>query len=73
MVTETENLWDEKDAMVEKQEEILPSQKDAPIFMKWSLDDETFLSKLTSESITLADTALGRQLQLIEKGTQYCY
>ena len=29
-----------KDAMAEKWKEILQSQKDAPIFMKWSADDE---------------------------------
>ena len=29
-----------KDAMAEKWKEILQSQKDAPIFMKWSADNE---------------------------------
>ncbi len=59
MVIETETSGMKKDALFEKMEEILQSQKDAPIFMKWSADDEIFLSELTSESITLADTPLG--------------
>ena len=37
-----------KDAMAEKWKEILQSQKNAPIVMKWSADDEVNLSKLTS-------------------------
>ena len=53
--------------MAEKWKEILQSQKDAPIFIKWSADDEVTLSKLTSEPITLADTALGRHQQVIKR------
>ena len=56
-----------KDAMAEKWKEILQSQEDAPIFMKWSADDETNLSKLTSKPIILADTALGRHQQTIKR------
>ena len=56
-----------KDAMAEKWKEILQSQKDAPIFGRWSADDEVNLSKLTSEPITLADTALGRHQQIIKR------
>ncbi len=56
-----------KDAMAEKWKEILQSQKDAPIFMKWSADDEKNLSKLTSKPIILADTALGRHQQTIKR------
>ena len=35
-------LWDEKgfNSMAEKCEEVLDSQKDAPIFSKWSATDE---------------------------------
>ncbi len=42
-------------------------RKFAPIFMKWSADDKKNLSKLTSEPITLADTALGRHQQIIKR------
>ena len=38
-----------KDAIAEKWKEILQSQKDALIFIKWSADDEVNLSKLASE------------------------
>ena len=56
-----------KGAMTEKWKEILQSQRDAPVFMKWNADDEKKLSKLTSEPITLADTALGRHQQSIKR------
>jgi len=56
-----------KDAMAKKWKEILQSQKDAPISKKWSADDEVNLLKLTSEPITLADTALGRHQQIIKR------
>ena len=56
-----------KDAMAEKWKEILQSQKDAPICIKWSAKDELNLSQLTSRPITLADTALGRHQQVIKR------
>ena len=56
-----------KYAMAEKWKEILQSQKDAQIFIKWSADDEVNLSKLTSESVTLVDTAVGRHQQVIKR------
>ena len=56
-----------KDAKAEKWKEILQSQKDAPIFIKWSANDEVNLSKLESKPITLADTALGRHQQIIKR------
>jgi hypothetical protein len=56
-----------KDAMAEKWKEILQSQKDAPICIKWSANDEANLSQLTSRPITLADTALGRHQQVIKR------
>ena len=49
-----------KDAMAAKWKKALESQKDAPICSKWSAADEIILAKLTSQQITLADTALGR-------------
>ena len=56
-----------KDAMAEKWKEMLQRQKEAPIFIKWSVDDEVNLSKLTSESVTLVDTAVGRHQQIIKR------
>ena len=56
-----------KDAMAAKWKEVLESQKDAPIFSKWSAADEINLAKLTSQPITLADTALGRHQQTIKR------
>ena len=56
-----------KDAMAEKWKEILQSQKDASICIKWSAKDELNLSQLTSRPITLADTALGRHQQVIKR------
>ena len=53
--------------MAEKWKEILQSRKDAPIFGRWSANDEVNLSKLTSEPIPLADTALGRLQQIIKR------
>ena len=43
-------LWDEKgfNSTAEKWEEVLDSQKDAPIFSKWSATDEIKFAKLTS-------------------------
>jgi hypothetical protein len=38
-----------KDAMAEKWTEILRSQKDAPIFMKWSADDEKIVKSHLSQ------------------------
>ena len=43
-----------KNAMAEKWKEILQSQKDAPIRIKWSAKDELNSSQLTSTPITLA-------------------
>jgi hypothetical protein len=56
-----------KDAMAEKWKDILQSQKDAPICIKWSAKDELNLSQLTSRPMTLADTALGRHQQVIKR------
>ncbi len=56
-----------KDAMAAKWKEALESQKDAPICSKWSAADEINLAKLTSQPITLADTALGRHQQTIKR------
>jgi hypothetical protein len=52
--------WMKKDAMASKWKEVLDSQKEAPICSKWSAMDEMKLATLTSQPITLADTALGR-------------
>ena len=52
-----------KDAMAAKWKEVLESQKDTPICSKWSAADDINLAKLTSQPITLADTALGRHQQ----------
>ena len=56
-----------KDAMAAKWKEVLDSQKEAPICSKWSATDDMKLATLTSQSITLADTALGRHQQIIKK------
>ena len=56
-----------KDAMVEKWKKILQSQKNAPIFGRWSANDEVILSKFTSDPIILADTTLGRHQQIIKR------
>ena len=47
--------------MAEKCEEVLDSQKDAPICSKWSATGKIKLATLTSLPITKSDTALGRQ------------
>ena len=48
-----------KDAMVSKWREILEIGQDALPFEGWSEDDERKLNTLTSQPITMADTALG--------------
>ncbi len=53
--------------MAAKWKEVLNSQKEAPICSKWSATDEIKLATLTSQPITLADTALGRHQQIIKK------
>ena len=62
-------LWDVKGfySMAEKWEEVLDSQKEAPICSKWSAMYEMKLATLTSQPITLADTALGRHQQTVKK------
>ena len=57
--------------MSEKWKEILRSQKDAPIFKKWSADNEVNLSKLTSEPVALVDTAVGMHQQIIKRQVHY--
>ena len=47
--------------------QVLDGQKEAPICSKWSATDEIKLATLTSQPITLADTALGRHQQTIKK------
>jgi len=56
-----------KDAMAAKWKEVLDSQKEKPICSKWNATDEMKLATLTSQPITLADTALGRHQQIIKK------
>ena len=56
-----------KDAMAEKWKEIIQSQKDAPICIKWSAKDEFNSSQLTSTPITLANTAMGRHQRVIKR------
>ena len=53
--------------MAAKWKEVLDSQKEAPICSKWSAMDEMKLATLSSQPITLADTALGRHQQIIKK------
>ena len=53
--------------MAAKWKEALESQKDAPICSKWSATDEIKLATLTSQPITVADTALGRHEETIKR------
>jgi hypothetical protein len=63
----TEGGQMKNDAMAENWKEILQSEKDEPIFIKLSADNEVNLPKLTSESVTLVDTAVGRHQQIMKR------
>ena len=56
-----------KDSMAAKWKDILDSQKEAPSCSKWSTMDEIKVATLISQPIVLADTALGRNRQIIKK------
>jgi hypothetical protein len=56
-----------KDAMIEKWKEILESRQTAPACGGWSDEDEKRLNHLTSQPITIGDTALGRHHKVIKR------
>lgn len=56
-----------KDQLATKWKEILDSKKESPNCSGWSASEETKLSELTSQPITMADTALGRHQAKIKK------
>jgi hypothetical protein len=56
-----------KVVMVAKWKEILDCKKAAPACDDWSDKDERRLMHLTSQSITMGDTALGRHQEVIKR------
>ena len=57
----------EKDTMVAKCKEILDNEQSAPSCEGWSEEDERRLQHLTSQPITIADTALDRHHKVVKK------
>mgnify|MGYP006190528331 CR=1 FL=1 len=55
-----------KNELVEKWKEVLQSGENAPVMEGWSVEEEE-LNKLTTEPVTMGDTALARHQSLIER------